>query len=85
MKIHLNKAALTLIGTVISFIRPPYSFAHGIDERSGLGTGMTIVLSVLWIAIVLGIVFIVRRLIRSGAGKQPDREERDERNKKDLQ
>jgi uncharacterized membrane protein len=64
MKKHLEKAGMTMIGAAVSLIGPPYVFAHIVDERPGLGTGMTIILSVFWVAVVLGLVFFVRRLMR---------------------
>ena len=50
-------------------------YAHGdrpghIDEQgSSLPTWITIVMVVSWIAIALGVVFFVRRLIRTGGSK----------------
>jgi uncharacterized membrane protein len=69
----MNRAGLALIGAVVSSIIPPHAFAHGIDERPGLGAGITIILSVFWIAVVLGIVFFVRRLVRSRPGDADNR------------
>ena len=64
MKKRLEKAGVILIGAAVSIAGPPHVFAHVIDERPGLGTGTTIILSVFWVAAVLGIVFFVRRLMR---------------------
>lgn len=64
MKKRLVKAGMALIGAVVFIVGPPHVLAHVIDERPGLGTGMTIILSVFWVAAVLGIVFFVRRLMR---------------------
>ncbi len=65
MKRRVKKAGLTLIGTTASLISPAFvSASHIIDERPGLGTGMTIILSVFWIAVVIGIIILVRRLMR---------------------
>ncbi len=69
MKKRIKKAGLTLIGTTASIISPTFVFAsHILDERPGLGTGMTIILSVFWIAVVIGIIFLVRRLMRPQRG-----------------
>lgn len=64
MKKRLKKAGMTLVGAAVSLIACSHVSAHIIDERPGLGAGMTIILSVFWIAVVLGIVFFVRRLMR---------------------
>jgi hypothetical protein len=64
MKKRLEKAGLTLIGAAVSLIGPPLVRAHLIDERPGLGKGMTIILLVFWVAVAVGIVCLVRRLMR---------------------
>jgi hypothetical protein len=52
---------------LIAFVIP--AFAHGIEERPGLGAGMTFILSAFWIVVAIGIVFFIRRLIRPDAAK----------------
>jgi len=73
MKKHLEEACMTLIGAAASLIGPAHVSAHIFDERPGLGTGMTIILSVFWIAVILGIVFLVRRLMRPRHGGKENR------------
>lgn len=84
MKIPLSNAASWFVVAAGCFAAAPYAIAHGIDERPGLGTGMTIFLSVFWIVIAILIVYIVRRLIKSGADKQHGREDSREGEDKDL-
>lgn len=83
MKKHLEKAGVALIGAAVSIVGPPHVFAHVIDERPGLGTGMTIILSVFWVAVVLGIVFFVRRLMRPRHGATDNRSGKDNNGEKD--
>jgi hypothetical protein len=84
MKKRFEKAGVALIGAAVSIIGPPHVFAHVIDERPGLGTGMTIILSVFWIAAVLGIVFFVRRLTRPRHGETGNRSGRDNHGNKEI-
>lgn len=44
-------------------------FAHGVDELPGPGGDIIVFLSVGWIIIALGVVFLIRRLIRRDAEK----------------
>ncbi len=82
MKKRLEKTCLTLIGVVVTLIGPHYVSAHIIDERPGLGTGMTIILSIFWIAVVVGIVFLVRRLMRPKQSVRPGKEDNNALNKR---
>ncbi len=79
MNKHPLTAFLTIISTLILFIVPAFSFDHVIDERPGLGMEITLVLVMFWIAIVLSIVLIVRRMIRPDGGKDRDIEGRKEK------
>jgi phosphate/sulfate permease len=60
---------------VVVICAPSSTYAHGdrpghIDEQgASLPTWITIVMVVSWIAIALGVVFFVRRLIRTGGSK----------------
>ena len=60
---------------VVVMCAPSSTYAHGdrpghIDEQgASLPTWITIVMVVSWIAIALGVVFFVRRLIRKGGSK----------------
>jgi hypothetical protein len=64
MRELLEKAGTAMIAAAVSLSGPDPVSAHIFDERPGLGTGMTIALSAFWIAVVTGIVFLVRRLMR---------------------
>ena len=59
-----DKARITMTAAAVFLSRPDRVSAHIFDERPGLGTGMTIALSVFWAAVVTGIVLLVRRLMR---------------------
>ena len=74
---------MTLIGAAVSLISPSYVSAHIFDERPGLGTRMTIILAVIWIAVVIGIVFLVRRLMRTQRGATVSRSREDNRTGKE--
>jgi len=81
MNKHLKKACVTLMGVVVTLMGPYHASAHIIDERPGLGTGMTIALSIFWVAVAAGLVFLVRRLMRPGQSVRPSKE--DNNGKKD--
>ena len=54
---------------------PSTVYAHGerpghIDEGPGPGTLITVIMVVSWIAIAVGVVFFVFRLIRAGGPKR---------------
>jgi len=83
VRTRLEKACVTLCGAAVSLIGPHHVFAHIIDERPGLETGMTIILSVFWVAVVVGIVFLVRRLIHPQRGGTGNRSEKDNHRKKE--
>ncbi len=74
-----EKACVALIGAALSLLCPRHVYAHIFDERPGLGAGMTIILSAIWIAVVIGIVFLVRRLMRPQRRETRDRSEDDNR------
>jgi len=77
IKRRLEKAGMTLIWAAVSLISPSYVSAHIFDERPGLGTRMTIMLSIIWIAVVIGIVLLVRRLLRPQHGVTGNRDRED--------
>ncbi len=77
VKKRLEKSDMALIVSAVSLISPAYTSAHIFDERPGLGTGMTIFLSAFWIAVVIGIIIVVRRLIRPKRGATVDRSGKD--------
>ena len=83
MRKPLGKACVTLCGVAVSLAAPNYVSAHIIDERPGLGADMTIILSVFWIAVVVGIVFLVRRLMRPQRGATRNRSDKDNQEKKE--
>lgn len=65
----LKRACFILFWAAVSLIAPHHGYAeHILDERPGLGTGMTIILSLFWVSVVSGIVFLVRRLMRPKQG-----------------
>jgi hypothetical protein len=83
MKKRLKEAGITLISAAVFLIGPHNVSAHILDERPGLGTGMTIALSIFWVAVVAGIVFLVRRLMRPHRGATGNRSEKENNGKKD--
>jgi hypothetical protein len=83
VRTRLEKACTILFGAAVSLTGPRHVFAHIIDERPGLGTGMTIILSAFWVAVVVGIVLLVRRLMRPPRGATGNRREETNNGKKD--
>lgn len=82
MKKCLKEAGITLISAAVFLIGPHNVSAHILDERPGLGTGMTIALSIFWVAVVAGIVFLVRRLMRPRQSVRPGKKDNNGLNKR---
>ncbi len=77
---NLNKIGLTLQAIGLLHATETSVFAHGVDELPGLGRDITVILSVVWIIIALGVVFLIRRLIQRGASKDKGTGREPERN-----
>jgi hypothetical protein len=78
----MRKREMTSIIVAVMLCAASAAYAHGtgpghIDEGPSPGTVITIIMVVSWIAIALGVVFFVRRLIRSGDPKQRRRHKKD--------
>jgi len=75
MRTHRNKKGPILPAAMALFGAAHSVFAHGIDERPGLGADLTLILSVFWILVAIGIVYFIRRLIRSDLTKKSHRKD----------
>jgi hypothetical protein len=74
---RMHNLASTAVSAVLCMASAAY--AHGgrpghIDEGSGPGTWITVIMVVSWVLIALGVVFFVLRLIRQGGSDNQDRD-----------
>ncbi len=83
MQTRLKRIILTLQAAWVLLATGTRVFAHGKYERPGPGGDVTALLSIGWIIIALGVVFLIRRLIRKGTGKFKGRSRGDVNNTKD--